>query len=402
MNLNSKEYYIVDFIASRKYFHQYPLIIGLSQFLSKRSHSPVILLPYIADKLELESSDGAVNYILDSGYSSRNSRPMRHLILKLLTILCGSQSSGQLIKRRMRKIYIAPGLAYFQNIKSSTSKHIVFPTLDPLSLELALRLSTRPNMKEYYFYFRIVGSESRGILSSGDELKLLLNLVNLHPNKIRIGVETIGYKTYLENLGFDPSFIFWSPWPCLDNFDKTKSKNNPIKIGFLGCAKQRKGFDNIPKIISQLKMEGVDFDILIQEANFPWAGYVKTKNDIEAIMGCEFKFLPSNLELIELQENVNKCDVLILPYDTNSYSINASGVLYHACDSSVPIVTAKGVGFTAEIEKFNLGLAYVNLDEIPEIVKKIRFAKFGFLNYNSERIKANNQFLFSRLKYIQS
>jgi hypothetical protein len=60
----------------------------------------------------------------------------------------------------------------------------------------------------------------------------------------------------------------------------------------------------------------------------------------------------------------------------------------------VPIVTAKGVGFTAEIEKFNLGLAYVNFDEIPEIVEKIRFAKFGFLNYNSERMKANKQFLF--------
>jgi hypothetical protein len=63
-------------------------------------------------------------------------------------------------------------------------------------------------MNDDYFYLRIVGSQSRGMLSSGGELKLLLSLVNLNPNKIRIGVETIGNKTYLENLGFDPSFIF--------------------------------------------------------------------------------------------------------------------------------------------------------------------------------------------------
>ena len=392
MNQINRDYYIVDFVASRKYFHQYPLIIGLSQYLSKNGHSPVILLPFIADKMELELASGNINYILDAGYSSRNSRPLRHVIRKLLTITCKGQYAGKHIKSHLRQSYIKSGLKFFQQIKKNNSIHIIFPTLDPLSLELALKLSKDSKMNGFCFYFRIIGAESRGILSSNSELELLLSLVKLYPKKIRIGIETIGYKLYLEDLGFDSSCIFWSPWPCLEGFDKLKLGNKRLTIGFLGCAKQRKGFDNIPKILNQLKAEGIDFDAYIQEANFPWIEYEKTKNNIRSIMDNEFEFLSSNLDLVELQENINNCDLLILPYDTNSYSINASGVLYHACDSSVPIITAKGVGFAPEIEKFNLGLTYDSLNEIPELVRKIQLMKFDFKDYNFERNKANNQF----------
>lgn len=393
-----KKYYIVDFVASRRYFHQYPLIIGISHFLSKNGHEPIVLLPYIADKMEAKFTRGDINYVLDAGYSSRDSKIMRHLFLKLLTITCRNQQSGQRIKARLRQAYIKSGLEYFQNIKKSEneSKHIIFPTLDPLSLQLALKLSLESKMDDYHFYFRIIGSESRGILASSNELKSLLDLVKLYPRNIRIGVETIGYKSYLEDLGFETSCIYWSPWPSLNHLNKAKlvNKSKRLLIGFLGCAKQRKGFDNIPKILKQLKSNGVNFSILIQEANFPWVGYEKTINDISLVMGSEFEFLPSNLELVELLESINQCDLLILPYDANSYSINASGVLYHACDYSVPMITAKGVGFASEIENFNLGLTYNNLDEISGIVEKVQIIKSDFLSYNSERDKANHRFLF--------
>lgn len=390
-----KEYYIVDFVANRKYFHQYPLIIGISQFLTKNGYPPVILLPYIADKMDSEITSRDINYILDAGHSSRNNRLVRHLIRKLLTITFRSQHSGQRIKSRLRQIYIKSGFKYFRNIKNNNCKHIIFPTLDPLSLELALKLSIDSKMDNYCFYFRIVGSESRGILSSNSELKSLMGLVELYPKKIRLGVETIGYKSRLLDLGFEANNIFWSPWPCLENSNQLKSEDSRLKIGFLGCAKQRKGFDNIPQILKQLKIEGFEFDALIQESNFPWVEYEATITHIKLIMGSKFQFLSSNLELVQLQEIVNQCDLLILPYDTNSYSINASGVLYHACDSSVPIITAKGVGFEAEIESFNLGLTYGNLDEIPAIVKNIQLMKGDFSQYNLARNNANYHFLFA-------
>jgi len=392
VNQINKDYYIVDFLASRNYFHNYPLIIGISQYLSKNGHSPEILLPFIADKIEPKFTTGNINYILDGGYSSRNSRPLRHIIHKLITNICKGQYTGERIKSYLRQRYIKSGLEYFQKIEKNNSSHIIFPTLDPLSLELALKLAKNSKMEGLFFYFRIIGAESRGILSSNSELELLLNLVKFYPKKIRVGIETIGYKSYLEDLGFDSSYIFWSPWPNLENFNKSKLENKRLKIGFLGCAKQRKGFDNIPEILNQLKAERIDFDVYIQKANFPWTKYEETKNNIQSLLGNDFEFLSSNLNLIELQECINKCDLLILPYDTDSYSINASGVLYHACDSGVPVLTAKGVGFEFEILEFNLGLTYSSLEEIPKLVRKIQSSQFDFDRYNMKRNQATGKF----------
>ena len=249
-------------------------------------------------------------------------------------------------------------------------------------------------MTNLIFYFRVVGSESRGILASNSELETLLTLVKLHPQKIRIGVETIGYSSYLKNLGFDSSCIFWSPWPSLGEFNKVKLREDKFRIGFLGCAKQRKGFDNIPKILNDLKSEGLNFNVYVQEANFPCPGYEVKKQEIKSIMGDEFQFLSSNLSLAELQERINECDALILPYDANSYSINASGVMYHACDLSVPVLTASGVGFASEIIKFNLGRTYDKLEEIPKLVESLLSNQFGFRSYNLERNQATHIFLF--------
>ena len=393
MSSSNTIYFIVDYTAIRKYFHQHALIIGLSHFLFKNGYSPEILIPTVADRGEIERASGNVSFMLDSGYSSRKNKLIRHSIHFLLRITGSSHRADNRIKKFLRLTYIKSGLNHFRQIDKNKVIRIIFPTLDPLSLELALQISKNSKMKNYFFYFRIVGSESRGLLTSNNELQTLLELVKLYPQHIRIGVETDGYRSHLENLGFNSSAISWSPWPCLENFDKSKLKKKEILIGFLGCAKQRKGFDNIPEILTNLKTEGLYFNILIQEANFPWASYKDTKKKILRIMNYKFEFLSSNLDLTDLQKYVNRCDFLILPYDSDSYSINASGVLYHACDSNVPVLTASGVGFASEIEDFKLGLTYNNHDEIPKLVRKIQLMKFGFDNYNSIRDHKTYNFL---------
>ena len=46
-----------------------------------------------------------------------------------------------------------------------------------------------------------------------------------------------------------------------------------------------------------------------------------SKRKIMKIMGSQFEFLSSNLDLATLQEHINECSVVILPYDAVSYSI---------------------------------------------------------------------------------
>jgi glycosyltransferase involved in cell wall biosynthesis len=387
-----KIYFIVDFTATRKYFHQYPLITKISRFLLDSGFKPHILLPVTAERKDIELTHATVDFILDSGYSSRNYKIVRHSIHKLLTVLKNQNVFISYLKKNLIKRYIRSALCFFQKLDESKNKNIVFPTLDPLSLQLAKQVSEFSNMKNFFFYFRVIGSESRGPLSSNLELQTLRKLASDFPSKIKIGVETNGYRTYLENLGFDSDVIFWSPWPSYIDFENPRTSNRRFTIGFLGCAKQRKGFDLIPTILNQLKGESLDFQVLIQETNFPWADYPNTKESIELIMGKKVTFLSGDLNISELQNYISHCNLMILPYDAGSYSINASGVLYHASDLNVPVLTAKGVGFESEIIDFSLGGVYDKLDKIPALLQKLQTMEFGFAEYNSQRNLATHQF----------
>lgn len=393
MQLNQKNFAIIDFTASKKYFHQYPLIIGLSNILMKNGYSSQILLPINADKGEIEQANKNIKYILDSGESSRNYKPFRHFIHKLILFSNNSNLSLEFIKKILRRSYIKSSLRYLNKFDQDKINHIIFPTLDPLALELAAVISKKSHMTNFFFYFRIVGRESRGVLASNSELEKLLAMIDLFPNKIKIGVETDGYKSYLQNHGFSTSSLSWAPWPSLKSYAKDSTKTKNLTIGFLGCAKKRKGFDNIPKIVETLKISGLIFNILVQKANFPWLEYESSKNALISLMGDSLEMLPSNLDLTDLQKFIDKCDLLILPYDSHSYVIGASGLMYHACDSNIPIIVAKGVGFESEMLAYEVGLSYTDVTEIPSLVRYLQSKKWQFLAYNDQRNDANQKFL---------
>jgi hypothetical protein len=393
MQISQKNFIIIDFTASKKYFHQYPLIIGLSNILLRNGYSSQILLPTNADKGEIEHANKNINYILDSGDSSRNYKPLRHLIHKLIFLSSNFNLPLDNIRKILRKNYIKSSLRYLNNVNKDKINHIIFPTLDPLALELAVAISKRSQMTNFFFSFRIVGRESRGILASNSELKKLLELIDLFPNKIKIGIETDGYKSYLQNHGFSTGSLSWAPWPSLKSYEEDSTNTKNFTIGFLGCAKKRKGFDNIPKIIEVLKISGLIFDVLVQEANFPWLEYESSKNAMISLMGDNLEMLSSSLDLIDLQKFIGRCDLLILPYDSNSYAIGASGLMYHACDSSIPIIVAKGVGFESEMLAYEVGLTYNDVEEIPLLVRCLQSKKWNFVAYNDQRNDANQKFL---------
>lgn len=387
-----EKFFIVDFTAVQRYFHQYPLIIGITRFLSDKRIFPTILLPINADREDIGNAETEVKFVLDSGYSSRTHKPVRGLLLKFLNFANKTRFSLEIIKRYLRKKYVASALLQIDLDNNFQITKIIFPTLDPLSLELAQAISKNRKMINTFFYFRIIGAETRGPLASQNSLKQLLKLCVSFPDKIKIGIETVGYKDYLIQIGFSPKLIHWSPWPLLDAPINLKNSTNNITIGFLGCAKERKGFDNIPKILEAVKNDKIDFQVLIQKANFPWERYFETKKSIENMMGADCQFLPSDLNIGDLQRFISKCSVLILPYDATSYSKNASGILYHACDSNVPILASQGVGFDFEINQFKLGFTFKAIEEIPQLINRIKNTPFEFTKYNLRRKQAVDEF----------
>ena len=221
---------------------------------------------------------------------------------------------------------------------------VIFPTAEPVAIQLVKSLLSNSLGKNFCFKFRIVGGANRGFLASKNELEDLAELVLHYPNQIQVGVETDKYREFLVSKGFPRQNLIWSPWPpIIKGKIKKPVKGKTIIIGFLGNAKIRKGFNDIPTILKNYSSINSNFKAIIQPAIFPWKGYTSVLKELSSLSN-KLIFTDKNLDLDQLVKLVSSCDLLILPYNSNSYSINASGLLYHGSDYDIPVITLKGVG----------------------------------------------------------
>jgi glycosyltransferase involved in cell wall biosynthesis len=392
-------FFVIDFGAKNKYTHHSPLIQRYSEIIWARNKNLFVLLPQYADKTAFYRTKGEIKYNLVSPVfgPSFNEMPLTFLIFRLTGFLIHNNKKGLYIKKWFRRILIRRARVFVLSTCMEPKKraNIIFPTTDPLSVELAESL-IKIISPESQFIFRMVGGESRGLHSSHNELKVLKSLTIKYPSQIRIGYETDGYRDLLIRAGFEPEVLYWSPWPKIDYTGKGISLPTKLRIGFLGTAKKRKGFDLIPQITAQLIKSKINFSLRIQTTDYKWDQYFKTIDDLKLNYNENCTFLEAVLSLEDLQKEIKNLDLILLPYDSESYAINASGLLYHACDYEVPVATFKGVGFASEIEKYNIGFVFQNLNEIPEICNMVVYEKnkYKFDSYNRQRELATNNFLF--------
>lgn len=397
------EYFIIDFSAKFQYQHNAPLINELSNLIRQNGNKVSIFLPKYADKYPFRNNQSTIKYLLFSplfGPSFFQS-PIFYLFFKLLIVLARFKYSDY-IKASFRFFLTIKLVNYFENLSVDLEKKcvLVFPTADPLSIELARRIIKRISNRSFVFMFRITGVESRGIIASGNELDTLVNICNKHPNTIRLGVETPGYLEVLQTLKANNKNLYWAPWfPSYSKATKPVKKVPFITIGFLGAAKKRKGFDQIPEILECLEQGGINFRALIQRAVHSWQTYEATLFQLELLFKKKINFLPGNLEFNKLMNYLSMADILILPYDRTSYRINASGLLYHAADYEIPVIASSGTGFEKEILENRIGFVYDQISQIPEIITKLRprDMKKYFNNYNKKRVNANMEFYFKNL-----
>jgi len=393
-------YIIIDSGAKFRHTHHTPLIQVYSRIIEKKTDRLLILLPKYADKRAFSNTKGEKKYFLISNlYGPNFYENFSYFILfKGLDLFVKYLNHDSILKKFFRSFLVKKSANFIYELYQHQTVKIclVFPTTETLNIDLASTLVTKYRLENVSFIFRIVGSESRGSLASGNELKKLLELSKIRPEQIKVGYETDGFNLLLQKIGFRPEQLYWSPWPQLDRKSPPKQKNTKIVIGFLGTAKRRKGFDLIPDILEKLENDKIGFEAIIQKAVFPWEQYHKTLSHIESNFKSKVRMVPSELSLTQLQIYIKECDVLILPYDPVSYAINASGLLYHGADYHVPIITFKNVGFESEIINNKIGYVCQDINEIPKLILRIYSNQggFEFEEYNSSRDKANTNLFY--------
>ena len=400
----TKIYVIVDFSASKVFTHHWKSVEDFSSFVNDHDLECYSIVPKYASR-ELFTKIQKVERIAvstDFGPTLRE-RPLLftlNKIVKLIVEKFGNKDQKNVFrfKKILLKLYTANVMRRIVSLASQVEKvELIIPSVEPLSVALVENILSNKMSKNVNLYLRLIGSHDRGLLSLGDEFERL-NLLSIeYKSRVRFGYETFPYADYLHAVGIDRDITFWSPFPPsklgeVQNIQLEPSRN---VLGFLGSAKERKGFELIPEILRKLESSGENFKLYVQQAVYPWESYMEA---LKLLTKSKFvELLPAVLSEEELKSFVSRCDAVVLPYDAISYQNAASAILYHAADYRIPVIATKGTGFSFEIEKFTIGIVFEELNIFENIFHQIRnkskFFQENINLYNQEREVSNVSFL---------
>lgn len=389
---------ILDFSASKVFTHHWKSIETFCNLLAGDSYEFEVFIPKYADKSLFNNRVNVDRKLIstDFGPTFREAPILKitnELIKRFLTKL--PVPINHKVRQLLLSIYTRKINRKIVNLSATHEKVIVLvPSAEPLSIFLFLDLRNK-NIPNLEWRLRLIGSQERGLLGGGNETELLQDAINQNSHGVQVGYETFPYLEFLHQNGFSHKTLHWSPFPS----EEVKFNPEPremLRLGFLGSAKERKGFESIPSIVDAITAHYSQIQFLVQEAAYPWKGYEEPhqwlSNNNHVIL------LSGELSDEELTNYISSCDLIVLPYDPDSYALAASAILYHAADLHVPVMCPEGVGFAEEIKEYNVGLVYKDFSvysDFPSTLQKIREIKdTDFIRYNQARDDKNRNFLF--------
>jgi hypothetical protein len=399
-----QKYILIDFNCANEYTHHWSSVLSYAHIIKSQSFNLEIWLPvYASNNISKKISEfGKIQKILRSpqyGVENISAAPISYILAKMTNLIFKSIHISQLLKNFTRliiiRIYLFGLIKRINKESKNFQIRIVFPSLDFLGLKLLQHIVAKnPDVE---VYARRMGAETKGPLTVGNELSLLLQILESESgSRIRVGIPTLNLCNSLKKTLINSERIFWSPLPSvlksntyrfLEEFDK-------IRIGFPGTAKESKGYDLIPEIISNYVQDGIDLDVLIQKTKHPWDRYNESREKI-MLSGATVQEFDAVLGIEEYGNFLNRCDVIYLPYQSKHYKEADSGILYEAADRNIPIFCNKGLGFSEEAYIFGIGVDPANLKSSKDLfqVANSMEIKSNIRSYNNLRNKTIMEFL---------
>jgi hypothetical protein len=176
-------------------------------------------------------------------------------------------------------------------------------------------------------------------------------------------------KLFLNIGGFDDSYIKkyksltrinkFNIFPLPFNGKILKRKKKKIStIGFFGNQRLDKGADIILKLIKELILK--NFKIILQD----------TISDIKF-----FHPKVKNINFVEdLSIEMQKCDLIIMPFHQESYSARCSGTFIYAMSSGIPAIVPKNTTMSHFIKFSGCGIIYEH-HTIESIIDALKIAE---------------------------
>lgn len=396
MKIASPTYLIVDFSAGNIVTHHLNYVVTYAKFLENSGHKVKIVLPKYTP-IDKSLNNFKVFRVLQSReYRLEQSRismlGMYDFFIRSSGIL--GKIIEYIIGRITVKIYLL--LAINELIKivqlEKSECTVIFPSADLMAIRLMdMSLKRRINIKAFFVRINAV---DKNLISKNLNLDglVLLDRLLVNNKQIYVGCETKSLIRLLRKRGeiYDP--VCWIPLPSVSRIGI--SENRDI-IGFLGGAKKRKGFDEIPQWIAKIKNVHPASLFIIQTSPFPWPGYEKTIKALNRINNIEL--IPPIINNEELFKQISRCSYIITPYDRESYTLVGSSIFYYASDFLIPTISYYNLGFSDDIFEHECGVLVENISENFEVDLSNNESREKLVNkligYNSFRNSQNSLFL---------
>ena len=391
------EFFLIDFCAKNSYTHHIYYVNLYDDFFRRNNISYFTIVPKYLAKNSRITNRNNISYKLQSNMygASFAENPFFFIYSKFVDILSKKLKYG--LNNTWRKIFSWPYVYLLLKevrkiLKETKAKDVnfLFPTSDPLTF-LFINKLIQINSKAKFFV-RLVGAESRGSLGDSRIYESILRS-GITESQLRIGYEVENYKNYLVQSGISKKSLLLAAPPLRNLGPKLNSKK--IIVGFLGMAKERKGFELIPEIIRELNSNGIYPTIHVQGTIFPWEKYQKVMDSIKFLRSNslnDIQVYEQDLSPDELSEIISLCTTVILPYDS-SYINFGSALFYQCIERDTPVITNAEVGFANDVIKYQLGGAFRNTNEIPNLILNLRSTKANFENYRNLTHKWTREFL---------
>jgi glycosyltransferase involved in cell wall biosynthesis len=138
----------------------------------------------------------------------------------------------------------------------------------------------------------------------------------------------------------------------------------------MGGARYDKGFLTIPDIIEKLEKLFVEAEFLVQGVN---QSLGPQYDEVSQILKDNPKvtFIEEKLDLDIYHAYIEECSMLILPYAQDVYEMRGSAVVSDALALQVPVIAPANLGKSKDIQDFNLGAIYENIDQIGDCIEAL-------------------------------
>ncbi|XHU96905.1 MAG: glycosyltransferase [cyanobacterium endosymbiont of Rhopalodia gibba] len=216
------------------------------------------------------------------------------------------------------------------------------------------------------------------VYAKGMEFKKLLQKFfesKLWPQKIQFYADTEElvqrYNTISNVIFYQISIPFRQE--KLKSIIKNKSSSRPINIVYLGDASSEKGYHHLPEIVNALWKDYIKPGKLrfIIQSNFnitEQSGDILTaKLKLERYPNQKVSLIKEEMSPDDYYQLLGEADLLILPYDADSYRFRSSGVLTEALAAGKPVVVPTNSWLAKQVDLSRAGI-YKTLDEIPKSI----------------------------------